>query len=107
MTAEVFIPGGNRRKFIPVLRRGDWNDAAPSWLLGTYYIDLSSDPYSEANYQELLQTLHRQRTAACVSACAGVRGSEGVDRESHPLADDPARAEATIADLVANHAENG
>ena len=57
MTAEVFT-GTAREKFIPVLRRGSWRDAAPSWLLGSYYIDLSADPYSEANYEDLLRTLH-------------------------------------------------
>jgi hypothetical protein len=60
MTAEVSA-GGNRRKFIPVLRRGPWTDAAPSWLLGAYYIDLSADPYSESSYEDLLRTLHGAR----------------------------------------------
>src|SRR5262245_14005641 len=32
MTGEVFT-GGNVRKFVPILRDGDWRDAAPSWLL--------------------------------------------------------------------------
>src|SRR5262245_2555082 len=35
MTAVIFT-GGHQRKFIPVLRRGTWADAAPSWLLGKY-----------------------------------------------------------------------
>lgn len=57
MTAEVFT-GGSQRKFIPVLRSGNWNEAAPSWLLGKVYIDLGGDPYSEARYEDLLRTLH-------------------------------------------------
>jgi hypothetical protein len=32
MTGEVFVHGYNR-KFIPVLREGEWSEAAPSWLL--------------------------------------------------------------------------
>ena len=57
MTAEVFT-GGNQRKFIPILRSGDWNEAAPSWLRGKAYINLKGDPYSEAQYEDLLRTLH-------------------------------------------------
>ena len=60
MTAEVFT-GANQRKFIPVLRSGIWNDAAPSWLLGRVYIDLTGDPYSEFRYEELLRALHGAR----------------------------------------------
>lgn len=44
MTAEVFT-GTRRRKFIPVLNTGNWEDAAPSWLLGSYYVDLRGEPY--------------------------------------------------------------
>ena len=57
MTAYAFR-GGDRKKFIPVLRRGNWGDVAPTWLLGRAYIDLSSDPYSESAYKDLLRTLH-------------------------------------------------
>ena len=57
MTAKVFI-SGNHRKCIPILRRGTWAEAAPSWLLGKYYIDLRGDPYPESRYEELLRTLH-------------------------------------------------
>ena len=54
MTGEVFT-GTAREKFIPVLRRGSWKDAAPSWFRGSYHIDLSADPYSEAHYEDLLR----------------------------------------------------
>jgi len=37
MTAEVFT-GVAREKFIPVLRRGSWEDASPSWLRGSYTV---------------------------------------------------------------------
>lgn len=57
MTAEV-VSERRRRKFIPVLRRGDWGEALPSWLLGKLSIDLRSDPYSEEQYALLLDTLH-------------------------------------------------
>lgn len=51
------LSGRNPRKFVPVLRAGSWVDAAPTWLLGSAYIDLSGDPYSEAAYTDLLNTL--------------------------------------------------
>lgn len=60
MTGEVCV-GGNHRKFIPILRLGPWTDAAPSWLLGKIYVNLAGNPYSEIQYQELLQTLHGAR----------------------------------------------
>ena len=57
MTAEVMAQG-NDRKFIPVLREGEWAEAAPSWILGKRYVDLRGAPYSEKSYDELLDTLH-------------------------------------------------
>jgi hypothetical protein len=63
MTGEVFTTR-NRRKFIPILRRGSSRQAVPSWLSGTYYIDLRSDPSSEMHYQDLLVTLHGAREQA-------------------------------------------
>jgi hypothetical protein len=61
ITAEV-LSGAARRKFIPLLRRGDWKDAAPSWLLGSVYLDFRGDAYElEDSYSELLETLHGRR----------------------------------------------
>lgn len=56
MTAEV-MTSQNQRKFIPVLRSGQWRQSAPSWLLGKYYIDLTGDPYLERGYEDLVRTL--------------------------------------------------
>ncbi|HEX9425575.1 MAG TPA: toll/interleukin-1 receptor domain-containing protein [Pyrinomonadaceae bacterium] len=56
MTAEV-MTSQNHRKFIPVLRSGEWGLSAPTWLSGKYYIDLSGDPYSERDYEDLVRTL--------------------------------------------------
>src|SRR6266478_2347667 len=39
ITGEVFN-GAEQRKFIPLLRAGEWTDAAPSWLAGKYYVDM-------------------------------------------------------------------
>lgn len=50
MTGEVHTQG-NHRKFITVLRRGDWTTAIPSWLAGKYGINLGGDPFSEDSYR--------------------------------------------------------
>jgi hypothetical protein len=58
MTGEAFVLK-NRRKFIPVLRAGDWASAAPSWLLGSYYVDLRGHSW-ENRYHLLVDTLHNR-----------------------------------------------
>jgi hypothetical protein len=63
MTAFAFTRG-DKRKFIPVLRRGRWVEAAPTWLAGTAKIDLTGDPYAESEYHELLRTLQVARESA-------------------------------------------
>lgn len=63
MTAEV-LANANHRKFVPILRRGAWAKAAPTWLSGKYFIDLSSTPYSDENYGDLLVTIHGVRNTA-------------------------------------------
>ena len=63
ITGEV-LSKSNHRKFIPILRYNSWAKAAPSWVVGKYYIDLSGTPYSESTYRELLATLHGAREPA-------------------------------------------
>lgn len=60
MTGEVFTLG-NDQKFIPILRKGEWRDAAPTWLQGKYFIDLRGEPYSEDSYKELKEHLFNER----------------------------------------------
>lgn len=63
MTGEVMTQN-NHRKFIPVWRAGRWSDAAPSWLAGKYHINLTRDPYSERDYEDLVRTLLEIRETA-------------------------------------------
>lgn len=44
-------------KFIPVLRTGEWIDAAPSWTLGRWYVDFRGSPYSEVMYDQLIRAI--------------------------------------------------
>jgi len=57
ITAEIFEYSDNPRKFIPVLRLGEWRQAAPSWLLGKARADLRGEPYREAEYHTLMGTI--------------------------------------------------
>jgi len=63
MTGEVMTQQ-NHRKFIPVWRSGTWPEAAPSWLAGKYHINLTGDPYSERDYEDLVRTLLNIRETA-------------------------------------------
>jgi hypothetical protein len=63
MTGEVFNKQ-NHRKFIPILARGTWTTSAPSWLAGSYYVDLSSPEKFEVQYGDLLLTLLGRRAPA-------------------------------------------
>lgn len=58
MTGEVFVME-NRRKFIPILRSGEWKYSGPSWLLGSYYLDFRGENF-ESNYSILKDTLHNR-----------------------------------------------
>lgn len=56
MTAEV-LAKRNHRKFIPLLARGAWADAAPSWIQGKRYIDFSDAARYEQSYSDLLTAI--------------------------------------------------
>jgi hypothetical protein len=64
ITAEL-ASGTPRRKFIPLLRIGEWKSSAPGWLLGSVYLDFRGDATQvESSYIEVLQTLHGRREKA-------------------------------------------
>jgi hypothetical protein len=46
------------------LRSGDWSASAPGWLAGKYYIDLRNGERYEAQYEDLVNTLHGTRPTA-------------------------------------------
>ena len=63
MTAEL-ATGTLPRKFIPILRLGTWTEAAPSWLVGAFYISFVSEAGNDNAYKELLDTLLVRREKA-------------------------------------------
>lgn len=61
MTAELFSTR-NHRKFIPILRKGNYRTGIPNWLAGKYAVDLTGDVYSESQFQDLLSTILSQKS---------------------------------------------
>lgn len=47
------------RKFIPLLKKGNWQDAAPTFLLSRNYLDFRLDGSSKESYQHLLRTIYK------------------------------------------------
>ena len=63
MTAEV-LQKSNHRKFIPILQSGDKHISIPSWISGSYHIDLSNDFNMENNFEDLIATILKKREIA-------------------------------------------
>ncbi len=64
MTAEISTMKNNR-KFIPILRIGSMNESMPSWLLGSFYVDLSKECQCfEDNYKSLVMNINNKLPAA-------------------------------------------
>lgn len=112
MTAELFVKG-NQRKFIPILRDGKWDDAAPSWLLGKYHIDLRGTSYSEVNYNDLLATLHNIREdAPKIGKIPVERIQNQFSKKNRKIStstdnSEPVKIEGIIVDEVSNPKVNG
>ncbi|MCY3956236.1 MAG: toll/interleukin-1 receptor domain-containing protein [Nitrospira sp.] len=104
MTAEVHNQR-NHRKFIPILARGTWEEAAASWLKGKYYIDLSSPDRYEKNYQDLIATLLGERRIAPPLRKPLQTNSKPQTKESSPS--DPLRIVGVIVDEVTEPTMDG
>jgi hypothetical protein len=63
MTGELYN-ARNTRKFIPLLARGTWSAAAPSWLQGKYHLDFGNTPPDETPYHDLVMTILGRRLQA-------------------------------------------
>jgi TIR domain len=104
MTAEVHTKG-NHRKFIPILASGSWQESAPSWLKGKYYIDLSNPERRERGYSDLTATLLGTR-----SAPPPVRESTRrptATQPQHVPPDEPLKIIGVIADEVTEPTQDG
>lgn len=56
ITGEILC-GQRKRQFIPVLAMGEWNSSLPIWVMDRNGVNLSARPYSEMEYERLLETL--------------------------------------------------
>ncbi|MDQ7008519.1 MAG: toll/interleukin-1 receptor domain-containing protein [Acidobacteriota bacterium] len=107
ITGEV-LTTGNQRKFIPLLRLGEWGQSAPSWLAGKYHVDLRGHPYGEARYQDLITTLLGTRPQAPPTGPAVGRptpsaargGGVAAQSSSEPQTFEPIRIARVIVDKV-------
>ena len=57
ITEELYSKG-NERKFIPVVRKGSFDAAMPTFLAGKLGIDLTDTIHFENNYKDLITTIH-------------------------------------------------
>ena len=104
MTAEVHTQG-NHRKFIPILARGSWDESAPSWLKGKYYIDLSTAERKAKNYPDLTATLLGTRAAAPPVQPAKKKGITAPPEQVSP--DEPLKIVGVIVDEVTEPTMDG
>ena len=58
VTGEIFRGINNPGKFVPVLRRGNPNEAFPSYLMSKVFIDLKADENIDENIVQLLRHIH-------------------------------------------------
>ena len=47
-----------KSKFIPVLRKGDWDSSLPIYVKSKAAVNLTGEPYSEKEYEKLIRVLH-------------------------------------------------
>ena len=58
ISAELYN-NHNDRKFIPIIRQGDFNTALPTYLDGKLAIDLRGNPYNETSYKDLIASIFK------------------------------------------------
>lgn len=101
MTAEVFSKS-NHRKYIPILAVGSWKEAAPSWLKGKYFVDLSVADNFEQQYQDLLTTILGERVQP--PPVKPKKGGTTIDQSETPSQDEaksePIKIMGVIVDEV-------
>ena len=56
ISAELYN-NHNDRKFIPIIRQGDFNTSVPTYLDGKLAIDLRGNPFNETSYKDLIASI--------------------------------------------------
>lgn len=99
ITGEL-LKSRNHRKFIPVLRAGDWGASSPGWLAGKYYVDLREGGRYESQYDDLLSTLCGTRRVAPPVGPSKATVAGPTPQVPTPGADEPVRIVGVVADEV-------
>jgi hypothetical protein len=71
----------NQRKFIPILRDGDWKSSLPVWIKTKLGVNLRDNPYSDEEYQNLLRALHSEPLKAPPVGPKPVFGNSAPDHQ--------------------------
>lgn len=58
ISAELYN-NHNDRKFIPIIRQGDFNTAIPTYLDGKLAIDLRGNPFNETSYKDFIASIFK------------------------------------------------
>ncbi|WP_055078442.1 toll/interleukin-1 receptor domain-containing protein [Lagierella massiliensis] len=58
ISAELYN-NHNDRKFIPVIRQGDFNSALPTYIDGKLAIDLRGNPFNEDSYKDFIASIFK------------------------------------------------
>ncbi len=103
---------GNERKFIPLLREGEWKEAAPTWLAGKYHLDFRGTPYAQGSYaDDLLTTLLGTRPQAPPVGKRPVTAAPVAAEETRPTAAaaefEPIKISGVIVDQVGSPRGDG
>jgi len=108
ITAELLLTR-KHRKFIPILRKGEWIAAAPSWLAGKYYVDLRDGPNYNSQYDDLISTILGIRPAPppVSEKSKSTDNMRNITAQSKDCPEDPVRIVGVIADEVSEPRNDG
>lgn len=107
ITGEVF-QSQNHRKFIPILRKGNWKESSPSWISGKYYIDLSELANVESNFKDLITTiLNIRETAPPIGQYQSPTSKQKKHKKEDPKDLDEIRIKGILVDEVGEPLNDG
>lgn len=107
ITGEVF-QSQNHRKFIPILRKGNWEESSPSWISGKYYIDLSELANVESNFKDLITTiLNIRETAPPIGQYQSQTSKQKNHKKEEPIDLDEIRINGILVDEVGEPLNDG
>ncbi len=108
ISAEV-LEKANHKKFIPVLKSGEMDEAIPNSLKGKYYIDLSDEKKYRINYPDLLTTLlgTRKKAPPIGSMPEHIKKPTEAHSQTNEAIEEMVKIEGIIVDEVAQPLNDG